>query len=152
MPSIRKKETKNGQPFYEISVSRGRGKSRLTRRWYPPEGWSRKAIERELAAVAAEFERQSDAGEVISRAEQRENEARAAAEAAKILTLRQYGERVFMPAKTITMSENSRANYQGYLDNRANRLEFTQRIPLYCPTLRFYGHSASTDKRGFFIK
>lgn len=90
----------------------------LTRHWYPSEGWSRKAIERELAAVAAEFERQSDAGEVISREEQRGREAQAAAEAAKILTLRQYGERVFMPSKTITMSENSRANYQGYLDRR----------------------------------
>lgn len=110
MPSTRKKETKDGRVFYEISVSRGRGKSRLTRRWYPPEGWSRKAIERELAAVAAEFERQSDAGEVISRAEQRELAALEAAEAAKILTLRQYGERVFMPSKTVTMSENSRSN------------------------------------------
>ena len=48
MPSIRKRETKDGQVFYEISVSRGRDKSRLTRRWYPPDGWSRKAIEREL--------------------------------------------------------------------------------------------------------
>ena len=104
--------------FYEISVSRGRGKSRLTRRWYPPEGWSWNAIERELSAVAAEFERQSDAGEVISRAEQRDKEAKAAVEAANILTLRQYGERVFMPAKTVTMSENSRSNYQGYLDKR----------------------------------
>jgi integrase len=110
--------TKDGRTFYEISVSRGRGKSRLTRRWYVPDGWSRKAIERELAAVAAEFERQSDAGEVISRAEQREREAQEAAQAAKILTLRQYGERVFMPAKTITMSENSRANYQSYLDKK----------------------------------
>lgn len=118
MPSTRKRETKDGQVFYEISVSRGRGKSRLTRRWYPPEGWSRKAIERELQAVAAEFERQSDAGEVISRAEQRDREALAAAEAAKILTLRQYGERVFMPSKSITMSENSRANYQSYLDKK----------------------------------
>lgn len=118
MPSIRKRETKDGQVFYEISVSRGRGKSRLTRRWYPPDGWSRKAIERELQAVAAEFERQSDAGEVISRAEQRDREAQAAAEAAKILTLRQYGERVFMPSKSITMSENSRANYQSYLDKK----------------------------------
>lgn len=118
MPSTRKKETKDGRVFYEISVSRGRGKSRLTRRWYPPEGWSRKAIERELAAVAAEFERQSDAGEVISRAEQRELAALEAAEAAKILTLRQYGERVFMPSKTITMSENSRSNYQSYLDKK----------------------------------
>lgn len=116
MASTRKLTAKDGKVFYEISVSRGRGKSRLTRRWYPPEGWSRKAIERELQAVAAEFERQSDAGEVISRAERRDKEAQAAAAAAKILTLRQYGERVFMPSKTITMSENSRANYQGYLD------------------------------------
>lgn len=118
MASTRRLTTKDGRIFYEISVSRGRGKSRLTRRWYPPDGWSRKAIERELAAVAAEFERQSDAGEVISRAERRENKAQAAAEAAKILTLRQYGERVFMPSKAVTMSENSRANYQSYLDKK----------------------------------
>lgn len=118
MASYRKMSTKDGRIFYEISVSRGRGKSRLTRRWYVPDGWSRKAIERELATVAAEFERQSDAGEIISRAEQREREALEAAEAAKILTLQQYGERVFMPSKTITMSENARANYQSYLDKR----------------------------------
>ena len=86
----------HGRDFYEISVSRGRGKSRLTRRWYPPDGWSRKAIEREFTAVAAEFERQSDAGEIVTCAERRELEAREAAEATKILTLRQYGERVFI--------------------------------------------------------
>lgn len=118
MASFRKLTTKGGRIFYEISVSRGRGKSRLTRRWYPPDGWSRKAIERELAAVAAEFERQSDTGQIISRAEQRERASLEAAEAAKILTFRQYGERVFMPSKTITMSENSRANYQSYLDKK----------------------------------
>lgn len=118
MSSYRKMETKDGRIFYEISVSRGRGKSRLTRRWYPPDGWSRRSIERELAAVAAEFERQSDAGEIISRSEQRERDAQAAAETAKILTLRQYGERVFMPSKAVTMSENSRSNYQGYLDKK----------------------------------
>lgn len=116
MPSIRKKATTTGIVFYEIRVSRGRGKSYLTRRWYPPEGWSQKAIERELQAVAAEFERQSDAGEVITRAEQREREAEAEREAAKILTLHQYGERVFMPAKTVTMSENARSSYQGNLN------------------------------------
>ena len=118
MASTRKLKTKGGREFYEISVSRGRGKSRLTRRWYPPDGWSKRAIERELAAVAAEFERQSDTGEVVTRAEQREREAQEAAEAAKILTLRQYGERVFMPAKAVTMSENGRSSYQGYLDTK----------------------------------
>lgn len=129
MPSTRKMTTKSGKVFYEISVSRGRGKSRLTRRWYVPEGWSKKAIERELAAVSAEFERQCDAGEAISRAEQHEKDAREAAEAAakaaqeeaeaaKILTLRQYGERVFMPAKAVTLSENGRSSYQNCLDRR----------------------------------
>ena len=118
MASTRKLTTKDGRVFYEITVSRGRNKARLTKRWYPPDGWGKRAIERELAAVAAEFERQSDAGEVVSRAEQREREAEEAREAAKILTLRQYGERVFMPSKTVTMSENSRSNYQSYLDKR----------------------------------
>ena len=133
MASTRKGTTKDGRVFYEISVSRGRGKSRLTRRWYPPEGWSRKAIERELAAVAAEFERQSDAGEVISRAEHRKRETQEAAEAAKILTFRQYGERVFMPAKTVTMSENSRANYQGYLDKKIYPVLGDMKLPEITP-------------------
>ncbi len=133
MPSIRKRETKDGQVFYEISVSRGRDKSRLTRRWYPPDGWSRKAIERELAAVAAEFERQSDSGEIVSRAEQRERAALEAAEATKILTLRQYGERVFMPSKTVTMSENSRANYQGYLDKKIYPILGDTKLPEITP-------------------
>lgn len=118
MPSTRKKVNQSGQVFYEIRVSRGRGKSYLTRRWYVPEGWSQKAIDWELAAVAAEFERQCDAGEILSRAERRQQAAQDADNAARILTLRQYGERVYMPAKAVTMSENSRSTYQGYLNNR----------------------------------
>ena len=116
MPSTRKKTTASGREFYEIRVSRGRGKAYLTRRWYIPEGWSQKAIDRELAAVSAEFKRQCDAGEITSKAEQRALADEQAAEAAKILTLKQYGERVFMPAKAVTMSENGRASYQGNLD------------------------------------
>lgn len=144
MPSTRKMTTKSGKVFYEISVSRGRGKSRLTRRWYVPEGWSKKAIERELAAVSAEFERQCDAGEAISRAEQHEKDAREAAEAAakaaqqaaeaaKILTLRQYGERVFMPAKAVTMSENGRSGYQNCLDRRIYPALGDMKIPEITP-------------------
>lgn len=118
MPSVRKRFNKAGQAFYEIRVSRGRNKAYLTRRWYVPEGWSQKAIDRELASVAAEFERQCSAGEAISRAEKREKAAQEAAEAARILTLSKYGERVFMPAKSVTMSENGRASYQSCLDKK----------------------------------
>lgn len=113
MPSIRKKTNKAGQDYYEITVRRGRSQSRLYSRWYPPEGWSQRAIDRELTKVAAEFERQCKAGEVVSRAEKRQREAQ---EAAKIQTVKQYGERVFMPAKTVTMSENSRASFQSALN------------------------------------
>lgn len=117
MPSSRKKTTRDGRDFYEIRVSRGRGKSYLSKRWYVPEGWSQRAIERELTRQAAEFEREVHAGEVTSRAEQKALEAQQAAEAEKIQTLKQYAERVFMPALTVRCSENTRCNYQGNLDN-----------------------------------
>ena len=116
MPSIRKRTNSTGKDYYEITVRRGRSQSRLYSRWYPPEGWSQRAIDRELTKVAAEFERKCKAGEVVSRAEQRQREAQEAAEAAKIQTVKQYGERVFMPSKTVTMSENSRASFQSALD------------------------------------
>lgn len=116
MPNIKEMLTKDGRRFYKIRVSRGREKGYLSTRWYPPEGWSRKAIERELAKQAAEFERKAQAGEVISREEQAEIDRQQAIEAAKIKTFRQYGEGVFMPTKAVTMSENGRNTYQGILD------------------------------------
>lgn len=117
MPSIRKKETASSKTFYEIRVSRGRGKSYLTKRWYAPDGWSQKAIDRELAKVAAEFERQASTGEIVSHAEQKEIDLQKRREAEKVQTLKQYGETVFMPSKSITMSENGRSTYQGNLDH-----------------------------------
>jgi len=117
MASTRIRTTKGGQTFYEIRVSRGRARSYLTTRWYPPAGWSQKAIDRALTKEAAEFERRCHKGEVTSRAEQKENDLRQKQEIAKIQTLRQYGEKVFMPAKTVTMSENGRCAYQGNLDH-----------------------------------
>ena len=127
MPSARKKTTASGRVFYEISVSRGRGRSRLTCRWYAPEGWSQKAIEKELAKQAAEFERKAHAGEILSRAEQRKKAAREAeeqrrreaaeaAELAKLKTVQQYADEVFMPTKETTISENTREGYQMFLD------------------------------------
>lgn len=117
MASTIQRTTKSGQIFYEIQVSRGRGRSKLTKRWYPPDGWSKRAIDRELNKVAADFERQVNDGEVISRTEQQELDLQQKREAAKILTLREYGETVFMPAKTVTISENSRCSFQSNLDN-----------------------------------
>lgn len=117
MPSIKLKTTKNGAEFYEIRVSLGRGRSQPTMRWYPPDGWSKKALDRELTKVAADFERQCQEGAILSRRDAKEKAVIEAQEAAKVLTLQQYGETVFMPAKTVTVSENSRASFQGNLNN-----------------------------------
>lgn len=116
MATTTKKTNKSGQVFYEIRAHVSRGRPTLTKRWYPPEGWSARAIERELAKVAAEFDRQARAGEVLSLQERKAKAGREAEEAARIQTLRQYGEQVFMPAKTITVSEHTRDSFQSILD------------------------------------
>ena len=81
-----------------------------------PDGWSEKVIQRELTKAASEFERKVKAGEVVSRAEQKEIDALEAAEAAKLKTVKQYAEGVFMPTKETTMSENGISNYKMYFD------------------------------------
>lgn len=116
MPSTRLLSTKAGKAYYEIRVRLGRGCPELTTRWYVPSGWSQRAIDRELAKVAAEFERRCKAGEVVTRKERKAHTEAEAAEAAKILTVKQYGERVFMPAKKVILSENTRDSYQRCLD------------------------------------
>ena len=111
MASTRKKTTKDGREYYEIRVRPKRGKE-LTRRWYVPDGWGKKAIDRELAKQAAEFEREVKAGEVLTRAEKQEQERLAKQEEEKHLTFQQFTEKVFMPAISIRCSENTRYNYQ----------------------------------------
>lgn len=115
MPSIKLKSTKTGSEYYEIRVSLGRGKSQPTMRWYPPDGWSKRALDRELTRVAADFERKCKEGQILSRKDAKEKAILEAQEAAKILTLQQYSESVFMPSKGITMSEKSRSDYSWYL-------------------------------------
>lgn len=117
MPSIKLKTTKTGTEYYEIRVSLGRGKSQPTTRWYPPEGWSKRALDRELAKVAAEFEAKCKEGEILSRKDAKEKAIQEAQEAAKIFTLQKYGETVFMPAKAVTVSENTRSSFQSNLNN-----------------------------------
>ena len=109
MATNKLKYTKAGAPFYEIRVHISRDRPTLTKRWYVPEGWSKRAIERELARVSAEFERSCAAGEVLSVQERKREAAQAAAEAAKIQTFKQYGEQVFMPTKRINCAEKTRA-------------------------------------------
>lgn len=88
LPTMRKRQTKDGSIYYQIIVSRGRGETRPSTNWYPPQGWSQKAIDRELTKVAAEFERAVQAGEIVSKAEQIEKDKQKAIEEAKIKTFK----------------------------------------------------------------
>ena len=116
MASTKLMETKDGKRFYKISVSRGYGVTPYTMRWYWPEGWSKRTAERELKKVTAEFEMRCHNGEVMNRAEEKAKEAEERAEAAKLRTVRQYADGVFMPTKETTFSENARASYRMFLD------------------------------------
>ena len=116
MASIKLNETKDGRRFFQISVSRGYGKAPYKRRWYWPDGWSKRTAEREAAKQAAAFELACKNGEVLNRAQEREKAAREAAEAAKLKTVRQYADGVFMPTKEATFSENARSSYRMFLD------------------------------------
>ena len=66
MASTSRMTTKDGRDYYNIRVRMGRQGATLSMRWYVPDGWSQKAIDRELAKVAADFERRCKAGEVLT--------------------------------------------------------------------------------------
>ena len=114
--SYRPKTTKSGKQYYELRYKVKRDSPELTERWYVPDGWSQKTIYRELPKIARDFENRCKCGEVQSRAEKKAQELKAAQEAAAIQTLKQYGEEVFMPAKTIRCAENTRASFLGMLN------------------------------------
>lgn len=116
MASTKLMEAKDGRRFFQICVSRGYGKAPYKTRWYWPDGWSKRTAEREAAKQAAAFELACKNGEVLNRAQEREKAAQEAAEAAKLKTVRQYADGVFMPTKEATFSENARSSYRMFLD------------------------------------
>lgn len=122
MASISKiQTTKDGRRFWLIQVSMGKGQSLRKSRFYWPEGKNgfpvaESTATRERDRFAAEFERQCKAGEVLSRKEKAEQEAARQAELAKIKTVKQYAENVFLPAKDVTVTENTKANYRMYFN------------------------------------
>lgn len=104
-----------GNTVYKVQASAGRGR-RVTRSWRPEPGWSARTIERELNKFKANLEKELASGKVLTRQEQLERDRQEALEAAKIKTLRQYVDSIFMPKKELSFSENAKANYRQILD------------------------------------
>ena len=116
MPSATRMTTKDGRVFYKIRCHIDRDRPALSMRWYVPEGWSQKAIERELAKVAADFERRCKAGEVLTRSEQKKKDEEDRAKAEQIKTVKEYAEKVYLPGVKITCSEATRSSYTYMLE------------------------------------
>lgn len=122
MASISKLQTtKDGKRYWLIQVSMGKGQSLRKTRFYWPEGKngypiSENAAKTKCEKYAAEFEKKCKSGEILSRKQKAEKEAELKAERAKLKTVKQYAENVFMPSKEVSITENTRANYQQFLD------------------------------------
>lgn len=76
MASYTARKNKAGQIVsYQIKVSRGRDKltgkqlTPYTMTYTPPEGWSKRAITRELQKVMGEFEAACNRGEILTKEE-----------------------------------------------------------------------------------
>lgn len=117
MASIGKIETrKDGSRFIKIRVRDGRQGKTHCAVWDVPDGWGEKSIKREVNKYAADFENRVKSGEHKTLVERKETARHEAEEAAKIKTLKQYGEAVLMPALIVTCAENTRNSYQGCLN------------------------------------
>ena len=122
MASISKlQKSKDSRRFWKIQVSRGRGMSPYSTRFYWPEKKngdpvSEKKAHSDLDAFVAEFERKCKAGEVLSRKEAAEEKAAADREREKLKTVKQYAEGVWMAKKKLELAETTRTDYQDILD------------------------------------
>lgn len=115
MASIKQKIDKTGHVIYQVQASNGRGR-RVWRTFRPEPTWSKRTIQRELQRFAAELESQLEDGEVLTREENLQKAAEQALEAAKIKSLRQYAEWVYLPEKAASVAEKTRASYAQLLE------------------------------------
>lgn len=134
MASVTPRKNKQGEIIsYQIKVTRGRDKltgkqlTPFTMTYTPPEGWSKKAIERDLQKVMGEFEAACNRGEVLTR-EQAKNKAladlaqaeREKAEEERKVTFARYTD-MFIQEKSATFAPGTMENYRFAL-NRAKSI------------------------------
>ena len=114
MASVKEKLDKNGNVVYQVQASNGRGR-RVWRTFRPEPTWSKRTVQRELQRFAAELESQLEDGAVLTHEEIAQKAAAEAVEAAKVKTLRQYAEAVYLPEKATAVAEKTRISYEQLL-------------------------------------
>lgn len=125
MASYTARKNKAGEVVsYQIKVSRGRdtltGKqlTPYTTTYTPPEGWSKKAVERDLIRFMGEFEAACNRGEILTKEEQKaaaaqmvEERKRQQEEQRQKPTFSEYVE-IFLQEKAATLSATSVQSYR----------------------------------------
>lgn len=114
MASHEKRTDKAGNVYYLI-IARDKSGNKVKTTWHPESGWSQRYIDQQLRRAEDSFETQVKAGEALNRKQQAEADAAAALLEARIQTVKQYGEQVFMPLKISECAENTRQYYQNAL-------------------------------------
>ncbi len=128
MASYSPRKDKSGQIIsYQIKVTRGRDKltgkqlTPFTMTYTPPEGWSKKAIERDLLKVIGEFEAACKRGEVLTKEQEKELALRQIEEA-KRLQAEEERKPTFEKYTDLFMKEKSASFAPGTLENYRNVL------------------------------
>lgn len=112
MAYSRKKEKKDGTIFYEIRGYSKEKKAYFSKYYYPPLGWSQRAIDKALRTECESFQNNIDDGKILTKEEAKKKEEAEKAEREKLKTVKQYGDGVFMPTKLLSISENTRISYE----------------------------------------
>lgn len=117
MASYTARKNKQGEIIsYQIKVTRGRDKATgkqltpYTMTYTPPEGWSKKAIERDLLKTMGEFESACARGEILTKQEQKEAAIQERYEERHRPTFSQYI-KVFLSEKKPTFAAGTYENY-----------------------------------------
>lgn len=162
MASIRPRTNKQGDIIsYEIRVTRGRnadGKQLkpYVMSWPRPDGWSDKAVQREVAKVAGQFEADCNAGLVLTKEERLKQEREAQREQERLqqeeerkVTFQRYME-VFMQDKGATYSPNTRENYTVVLNRACSTLGDMRMIDIDFLTVKRYVSDLQTEGKNQF--
>lgn len=132
MASYTARKNKAGEIVsYQIKVTRGRDKltgkqlTPFTTTYTPPEGWSKKAVERDLVRFMGEFEAACKRGEVLTKEQQKqqeidraEQEKRERAEQDRKVTFRAYAAH-FINEKAASFAPGTVENYSFALGKAA---------------------------------
>lgn len=159
MASYTARKNKAGEVVsYQVKVSRGRDKltgkqlTPYTKTYTPPEGWSKKAIERDLIKFMGEFETACTRGEVLTREQEKEKaleqlkqEKAEQAEETRRPTFRKYVD-IYLKERESVIALNTLKRYKIALERAAAIIGDIKMIDIDMITMKKYVIALQNEK------